>query len=446
MVLKNSRGIGLFTVPPAFYRNMGWQTISAVVSTGFGFLMSVVVGRALGASEFGIMALGLGYAAVVFQLAELRLHEAVIRYVAEFRERKQYDCLIATVKLSLISDVLSGLVAIGLAFALLPWVGPAVIHDPRATTVVVISVLSTFFTNVATATSVGILRVLDCFRIHALITTIAGTIRFVVIVAAVLLLHRGIVTVLIVTAVFSLLTNGVIVAAALSRLRRDLPEVPPRTSLACLRPRISEMRRFVGTTYLLSLASVPTKDLDVNILGLFSTSSVVGTYKIAKNFMAGLWAISDPALFAVYPEIAKMWAKRQFDELHRMVRSLTIVFGALGVAIFALAFVIVPLVIPVLMGADFAGAGTVFRFMSGAFLFWAPFFWVNPILLAAGRPDLMLKTGIITAFITLCLYLVLVPRFAGAGAAVAYALTWPAALFLSLAMARRARIAGVFAA
>src|SRR5688572_13394115 len=98
-------------LPTGFLRNVGWQYVSTVAALGIGFAYSVVVGTALGAERFGLIALNVGFVAVVFQFLELRLHEVVIKYFASYTEANDDAKRIALVKLSLVLDVASSALA-----------------------------------------------------------------------------------------------------------------------------------------------------------------------------------------------------------------------------------------------------------------------------------------------------------------------------------------------
>jgi O-antigen/teichoic acid export membrane protein len=143
-----------------------------------------------------------------------------------------------------------------------------------------------------------------------------------------------------------------------------------------------------------------------------------------------MWTLSDATFVVVYPELARLWAQRRLADIRTFVRRITGVFGVAGVVVYLGAFLVVPPVIRVIMGADFAAAGVLFRWMAWGIVFWAPLVWVNPLLMAAGRPDLTLRASVVGSVVTLLLYMVAIAEWGATGAAAVYALASPVVIGL----------------
>lgn len=427
-------------IPDGFFKNVAWQYLSNIWAIGLGFLYSLLIGRALGAAEFGLISLGLGFAGLIFGVLELRLHEAVIRYIAEFWEQNDYRRTLAIVKLSLLVDASTGTLALVVALITAPLAQEYLIRDPRGLIVVWLSALSVFFINVGNRTAIGLLRVFEQFKLYALVIMAGTTLKLIVTLGAILLMGWGAIGVMIVTVLTSLLTNLALVGMALWQLNRRIPLRQTQAPMSVLWPRLREMSRFVLNTYGLSLASIPTRDLDVNLLGWFTSLKVVGIYKIAKNFMAAIWQISDPAFYVIYPELSKLWSKKQFATLKTFIKKLIILLGGTGVLLFSGTFVLVPRGIQWMMGSEFAEAGTIFQWMVWSLLFWMPFLWVNPLLMAAGLPNLSLRAALMSNLLTLGLYLIWIPIWGGQGAALAYGMGVPLNLGIAIHLGRRAGV------
>jgi O-antigen/teichoic acid export membrane protein len=426
-------------LPPAFLTNVSWQYLASLASVALGFAYALVVARGLGLVAFGLIGAAQSFAALVFLFVELRLHEAVIRYIAEFWERGDGPRTMAATKLFLLADVVTGLMALLLVVGLASWAHGHLIRDARAVPVVLLAGLAAFFGNVATATALGLFRIFGQFRTQALISISGGALRVVATVAAVWLLRWDVVAIMAVLAGSSLVTNATLVGVAWREIRKRIPSgtIAP---LRLLGPRLVEIARFVASNYAASLAGVPTKELDVNLLSLFTSLQVVGLYKIAKSFLAGLLAASDAAFFVVYPELARLWARGRFVEIGAFVRRVVVLFGAGGFVLYGAAFFAVPVLVRALFGAAFVEAGVLFRWMGWGVLFWAPFVWVNPLLLAAGRADLSLWASLLGSAIVVALYLICIPPWGGVGAAAVLAASIPVMLTCSGWLGWRSRI------
>ena len=424
-------------IPDGFYRNLSWQYFGSIAAVSFGFLYSLLLARALGAAEFGLIALSLAFTTVVFQLVELRLHEAVIRYVAEFWEAGDHPRTLAAVKLFVLADVVTGLLALGVVMAGSVWAQQYLIRDGRGAQVVVLAGISVFFTNVMTATALGLYRVFGDFRAQALISAAGAGFKLLLAIAVIRWAAADAVGVMIAAIVSSFLVNAFLIGFSFHRFRSRIRVRLSDAPLSLLAHRKQEIFRFVRSTYLLSISMIPTKDLDINLLGFFAPLNVVGTYRIAKSFMSALWTLSDPVFLVIYPEVARMWARRQFAEIRSFVKKITVILGGSALAAYAAASLIVPILIISWMGPEYRDAGSMFRWMTWGLVVWAPLVWVNPLLMAAGRPELLLKSSVIASMFVAALYVPAISLAGANGAAFVSALANPAVLLLSIWIGNR---------
>jgi O-antigen/teichoic acid export membrane protein len=255
---------------------------------------------------------------------------------------------------------------------------------------------------------------------------------------AILLLGWSITGVLAISVAASLLTTFGFGWIAYRAMKQRIPISSADAPISLLRERFAEMRGFALSIYGASLAAIPTRDLDVNLLGGFSTAAVIGTYKVARDFMAAIWQVSDPLLFVVYPELAKLWTRREFRTLRGFLRNCVLGLSAAALFLFAIAFLAVPPVITLTLGEQFAEGGSLFRSMAWCLVVWMPLLWVNPLLMAAGRANLFFRATLVASATTLLLDLLLIPNFGATGAAIAYAAGVLASPIAGLALARRA--------
>ncbi len=426
--------------PIGFFTNLSWQYSESTVGMVFGFLYTLLVGRLLGPSEFGLMALGLSFSALVFQIIELRLHESLIRYVAEFWEKGDSNRTLAVIKLSFIADITTGIIALIVVFLLSSFAQVHLIRDPRGSLILTLSALTIFSGNIATVTSIGILRVFSHFKPLALVRSSGIVLRFLLTLLGLLIFNLDVIGVLIIHVISSSITNLVLTLLALKELNSRIPLMKTNAPIRLLAQRKNEIGRFAWNTYLLSLTKVPIQELDVIVLGWLTSHNVVGVYKVAKNFAIALWTMADSVYFVVYPEIAKLWTKRKINDLSSFVKRLTVLVGAVGSIAFSITFLIVPYFIQLIMGQEYAQAGILFRWMSWGILVWAPLIWVPPLLAAADRPDLNFKSSLIVAMATFALLPFTVVSWGATGAALVYALKAPLLMTLLLSFGKRAGI------
>jgi O-antigen/teichoic acid export membrane protein len=429
-------------LPPTFLTNVGWQYVSVVTVSGCGFLYTFVVGRALGVAEFGLMSLGISFSSLLFGLFQIRLHEAVIRFVTGHLEHGRPRHAVATVYASLVVDVVACCCAVAAILVLAPLAQAHLIRDARGPAVLALSAATVFVTNVGNATAIGVLRACDRFMWHSAASAGGALLRLVATALALRVAGGGVFTVLWVGAAAALACNAAIVAAAVVALTRRVGGDSLRAPLRLVAPEARSMAVFAGTNYLLSLSGAVLRDLDVTALGWFTSLDVVGTYRVAKSFAALLSQVSDPVLFALLPEMSRYWVRDEHGPLKGFVLRITAFGLAAGVVMYAGSVVVVPPLIVKVMGAQFQPAGPLFLGMAWWVVVGMPLMWAHSLACAAGRPDLSLRAVVAGNALAFVLYLVLIPSYGGMGAAVAYAAGLTTASLIAGALAWRSCLAG----
>jgi O-antigen/teichoic acid export membrane protein len=422
-------------LPEGFFARVGWQYLSTILGLLFGFAQSLMLGRALGSAKFGIIALCASYATIVFQCFELSLHEAVIKYVVEFWEAKDERRVIAAAKLALFADALTGLAALAAGLAIAPLIRAGVLQGIEYR-YIVLGVLAVAFNNIALATSTGLLRLFNQFKRPAILTTTMSGLKLAVSAFGLFVLHWQVLEIMILNAAANLLSNVALATLAALEVRRHTAVRWSDAPISLLRPRLREIGKFVGTTYLFALSGIPMRDVDVAVLGAYGTLSDIGAYRIAKNFMQAIWTLSDPAFVVIYPELAKLWTRRDGPALRRFLVRMSLLGGSIVFGLCGATFIAVPWFIQHVLGSEFSDAGHVFRWMLWGALFWGPILWIHPLVTAAGKPQVTLVATAVAGAVTIGAYLVLVPHYGARGAAFAYALNTPIVMALAWRIGR----------
>ena len=426
-------------IPEGFFQNVGWQYGGTLASTAIYFLFTYVVAQALGVERFGLIALGMGVAAFVCQFINLRQREMTIRYIARFQEEQDYPRMLATVKLSLLLDAACGAVALLALLAVAPWAAGHVLKADNGLAVVLVAGLAYVIQNVSDDTALGLLRVFGRFRLLAAMDVASACLKLAGALVAVHLFHGGVLAVLAVLAGTHLLVNATLLTRALADLRRRVP-LAAHAPLALLGPHRAEIVRFLKHNYLATLAGSASVELDVNLLGYFGAKETAGVYKLAKSGAVALAQGADAVFLVVYPELARLWARADYARLKGFAKRLSLVLGGVGVVMYGLAFFLVPFAILKLMKPEYAEAGNIFRCMAWGVMLWTPGIWVAPLIVAAGRTDIMLKAAVICGIASALGYVGAIWLGGVYGAAVMYALSVPLWMIVIIGYGRRAGI------
>ena len=101
-----------------------------------------------------------------------------------------------------------------------------------------------------------------------------------------------------------------------------------------------------------------TGDLDVLLIGVFLDTGAVGLYHIAKRFGDATLKVGVPIQQVLFPDIARLWARREIKRLRSTVAQIDLITGILAAAMLAGVGLNVDLVLGLTVGPDYADAAT----------------------------------------------------------------------------------------
>jgi O-antigen/teichoic acid export membrane protein len=174
--------------------------------------------------------------------------------------------------------------------------------------------------------------------------------------------------------------------------------------------------------YATSVIGAGSRELDITVLGAFVTPERVGVYRVAKNFLGAVWAATDPVFFALYPELARLWAGGQYKNLRILVRRLTAALGAVSVLLVGLLAIVVPRLAVIVFGPGFREAGPVFRVMIWCAAVWIPLMWAPALASVSGRTYISAIALSLATGVAVTSYAALAPRYGETGVAIGYSL------------------------
>lgn len=277
-------------------KNSGWLLAGDISSSVLRLLQTILVGRLLGAEQFGSLALIIAYATIVNQFVDFRVWEMTTKYLSDFWMKGDRERTLATVKLSYLIDFLSGVVAFLIVILGLPLVSRFVFSEPVAGELVVLFALSLLFATVNGAGQ-AILRVFDEFQRLAAWRVAVSAARLTL-VASALLAGLGLEGILIAYSVSAL-------AGALGLLYCSIKVVKAlmggrNGSISLLRGRYREIGLFLLHTNMGTFWGSIIKNLDVMLLGYFWGTAEVGYLKMAKTYVSQLARITNPLYYSLF--------------------------------------------------------------------------------------------------------------------------------------------------
>jgi len=391
----------------------------------------------LGSEAFGVISFGYAVCFIIFQFTDIRVTDFFIQFFTKYRASNEKNKLVALTHLALLLELYKGMVSFVFC-NLLAWIMPYFFPEyGNLREIIHLSSFILLFNNLTTSTGRGVLRVLDKFSIAASISTFAVWLKLGLCVLCGAIVHMGSIDVLAVTIISYVILTLVFFFFCQKELKKqlgfsfELSKFNHMVIRSALGADSKELVNFTKHMYLTSLSMVPTKELDVNILGWLTTMEVVGLYKIGKNFLAAIWSFIDAVYLVCYPKISYFVHNKQMLELKVFLILLRKAMFFMGVFLYFTGFLIVPHAINVFYGLNSDLSGDLFKIMSLGVLIWAPFVWLAPLVLAHGRADIISKGALLTAALLVFLYPVFIFCWGAYGGAIITALVSPLTVLLT---------------
>jgi O-antigen/teichoic acid export membrane protein len=163
-----------------------------------------------------------------------------------------------------------------------------------------------------------------------------------------------------------------------------------------------------------------TGDLDVLLIGAFLDTGAVGLYHVAKRFGDATLKVGVPIQQVLFPDIARLWARREIKRLRATVLQIDLITGALAAAVLAAVGLNIDLVLQLTVGPDYAAAGilVILQLLATTTALFGTA--LRPALLSMGLQVLLLKIVIVATFGFYATLVVSLPMLGVAGASIAH--------------------------
>jgi O-antigen/teichoic acid export membrane protein len=424
-------------LPLGFLRNLKWQYIASLGAAVLGGLYFLLLGRTLGIVNFGLYSLALSVATAIFNCTDMRLQEAAVRFLSH-AEGPQGEARAARIfRLLYQIDVGARFGAAVLVGALASLIAAYILHDPHAALLIVLSGAVLLVSKLGNTVSVGVLRVTDRFEWTAYLTLADWGGRLVLTAALAVTGKLTIPLVLIVSLLISGGVNACTVIAAIREWTKRHPRLPPvDVALGA-----AELRKYIGSSYGISLSENLIRELDTTVVGWLLGIEAVAIYRMSKNFVALVARMADPVFLVLMPEFSRFLHEKRMDEARRFIRKLVVLLGGIAVAAYAVSVLAMPWIVHAFLGAKFAPVTGTYAIMVAYTLISMPTIWSYPLLAAAGRTDLLFRGHLTGNCLVIGLIFCLAPIWGVYGAAAALSLGISVTFCISLFLIWRTRVA-----
>jgi len=386
---------------------------------GLAALQTVVLARILGVTDYGLLQLVIAYIAMMNQFFDVRVWETAVKYIGAYWEEGESEKTLAMIKLSYILDVASGAVSFVIAIVTAKLISKYVIHSPEAYIYIWIYAFG-LFVETAKLTSDAILRVFEKYKRIAVINSLENLTQLVL-VTALLLLGLGIKGALYALIISNFIAAAVRVWAVSGVLAEKKLGSWLRGDIFLIKDQWREIAWFLGnTSFMATLKTGSDKYLGMMVLGYFAGKDAVAFYRIASSVSAVLNRIVDTLYEAIFPELIRLTTVNAMEEFKTFIKESTKNLMKLIVPVTVLMIVFAGPIVRLVFGAEYAPATNTLRILAVAVLIARYTYWINPALLAMGKPGIRTTFYLVTTIVYLALMLILVPPYSYVGAALAF--------------------------
>jgi O-antigen/teichoic acid export membrane protein len=401
------RGLRSKTVENTF-----WLGGSSAVNGAIGAVVAGVLARFLGVAEYGIYTLIISFLALVTDIADLGFSSSIVRFGSESVAEGNRQKLKTVVAIVMRWKLIVGAVILSLALIFLNTLAGYIFNhvDEQITAYLRLSLVGCAL-SVGAGLFTPIYHSFKQFRTYALLLSLRSVTRLVLILAAVYLLGRYSVELLIWVEIsaISLFFLSMYIFSPFKELSFTLQDRD-------LERKMFSFNKWISLYQAITLLGAR---LDMAFIGGLSDANALGLYGAASK-ISGLIGLVSSSYMSVL--LADMSASLSQEVLSRKRRNSFLMVGIICSGILCILLMADPLV-AILFGAQFAGSVSVLRILCAGLVFNVLSYPLTASLFSLNKSSVfpVMSSASLAALITG--NIVLVPLFAAEGAAMAYAIS-----------------------
>ncbi len=290
-----------------------------------GLTTFVLMARVLGPSQFGLFTLIISYVTLVDGVVNFQSWQAMIKYGGDALENKNINRFKGVVKFCTLIDVLTAIVGTITAILIVSIIGSWLSWNNDTVNMATFYSLTILFNLSGTPT--GVLRLFNKFRLFAIIHIITATVKLTGI-AIIFYLNIDLWTVISLYITTTIIGQILLFSLGWRELQiqgyTGVFKVPLK-EINSLNPGIFN---FVLTTNLTGSVGLGRKEVDTLIIGGIAGAEGAGLYKVAKQLASIPAMCSDSLYQSIYPELSKLWAKKEILAFKKLIIRSGLIAGA----------------------------------------------------------------------------------------------------------------------
>ena len=393
-----------------FAFDVGITFLASAVALPLGFIITILLGRYLGAGDLGLYRMASTIYGIAILIAAIGIPAAMIKYVAEFKDdRTKFNQIVSS---SVITSLFLGIGFIVL-FYFTSGIFAGIFNMPGLPGL--LKILSPVFPFALVGGALlGLLNGLREMKKYAAATIIQSVLMVII---TVILIYYGFG---VAGAVIGVVLSSVGSCAFLVWACRGYFDI----TLEGYRQTTRKLLGFGAQIFGANAINMINYQADIILIGFFLTATDVGYYAVAVGLSRFFWIIPQAIQTITYPATSEYWANNNHDALQTMIdksmkyTACILLPVGLGVGFFAKD------IITLMFGEGFGYAVLPLQILIvGTVIFGIACKAIGSSLAGVNRPDLSLKTTSAGAILNIILNVLLIPYFGIIGAAVATAVS-----------------------
>lgn len=386
----------------------------AMLAAVLGYAIRVILSRQLSLEDFGLF-----YAVFTFIMffgvfKDLGLKQALIKFIPEFKVKKKYGEIRASMLFVLLINLASAIL-IAVVFILLSnFLAINYFNNIQASKLVII--LSVYFiisvfSDVFSIICLGFQRNL-LYSLKLLI------INIVVLAGIFIFKDLGIFAPAISYLIAAFMAG--IIYFFFFRISAKLPKCKSKFSSKLYK----KLFLFGIPITLTIMGSMVIGYIDVLMLTFFRTLEEVGVYSAVLPSALLFSTIGGSVGAVLLPVVSEMFAKKKHSSVRRGLRLINSLLSAVLIPLTVLVFIFSDKIIALLFGSDFSSGDLPLKILIIGAAFNALFLVSSKVVIAKGRPEAITKVIISATILNIVVNLVLIPVYGLIGAAIATSLSY----------------------
>jgi len=304
-------------------RKSSASTVVKVAGMAIGLLVSVFLGRTIGAEGLGIINLSIQIATIVISISLLGISNLIVREVSHLKVKKDFEKIKGIMHTSYIVNGIVSLFFSLLLILLSPYLSENIFNEPRLTWPLIIASLvipNQVFSRLFSASLIGYRKIWQSNLVDQTLS-ILGT------GVCLLVLYLTKVEINVTTVAISYGIGRIIVTISVGVYWKKLTSAHFKSKQAHFNINIFKQAR---PFFLITVVGILATNIDKVMLGWLSTSEQVGLYSVASRIALLTIFFLQITNSAVSPKISSLYNTGKTAELEKMIRKVTTGLGLIA--------------------------------------------------------------------------------------------------------------------